>query len=81
MFDDQLEALLIDVSKYVETDDWLVIKRALVTVCPPALRAKFSRRHPITKKQLTNDFERSVAARWSEITGRPVVFTNEHEEQ
>ena len=81
MFDAQLESLLMDVNKYVDTDDWLVLKRELVKICPPSIRGKFSRRHPITKKQMTNDFERSLATRWSEIIGRPVVFTNEHEEQ
>jgi hypothetical protein len=80
MLDDKIEEHLSTLAKYVDTDDWLVLKRALVNVCPPALRGKFSRRHPITKKQMTNDYERAIAARWTELTGRSVVFTNEHEE-
>lgn len=80
MVDQKVIDALNDLRAYVDTDDWLTLKRALVNVLPPAVRGKFSRRHPITKKQMTNDFEREVAARWSELTGRPVVFTNEHEE-
>jgi hypothetical protein len=81
MLDEKLETALASLREYVETDDWLVLKKALVLISPPSMRGKFSRRHPISKKQMTNDFEREIAARWSELTGRPVVFTNEHEEK
>lgn len=81
MIDEKLEEQLLLIHKYVDTDDWLTLKKVLVNACPPSVRGKFSRRHPITKKQMTNDFEREVAMRWSELIGRPVVFTNEHEEQ
>lgn len=56
-------------------DDWLVVKKELLKALPPEERTAFSTRDPVTKKQRTNDFERLVAARWSEMTGRPVVFT------
>ena len=56
-------------------DDWLVIKKELLKSLHPDDRTMFSTRDPVTKKQRTNDFERHVAERWSEMTGRPVVFT------
>lgn len=56
-------------------DDWLVIKKELLKALHPDDRTLFSTRDPVTKKQRTNDFERQVAERWSEMSGRPVVFT------
>ena len=56
-------------------DDWLTIKKELLRALPPGDRRLFSTRDPVTKKQRTNDFERGVAVRWSEMTGRPVVFS------
>lgn len=56
-------------------DNWLVIKKELLKALPPAERTRFSTRDPVTKQQRTNDFERAVAAQWSEMTGRPVVFS------
>lgn len=69
------EALGLVHSYAGHVDDWLVIKKELLKALPPAERTLFSTRDPVTKKQRTNDFERRVAARWSEMTGRPVVFT------
>lgn len=56
-------------------DDWIVIKKELLKALPAEDRTQFSTRDPVTKKQRTNDFERLVAERWSELSGRPVVFT------
>lgn len=56
-------------------DDWLIIKKELMKTLHPNERQLFSKRHPITKKQQTNDFERQVAESWSKMTGRPVVFS------
>lgn len=56
-------------------DSWLVIKKELLKTLSPGDRRQFSTRDPVTKQQRTNDFERALAAKWSEMTGRPVVFT------
>jgi hypothetical protein len=59
-------------------DDWLVVKKELLKILPSGERTQFSLRHPITKKQRTNDLEREIAKYWSELTGREVLFTKEH---
>ena len=62
-------------------DEWLTVKKLLVNALAPEFRSLFSKRDPITKKQVPNDFDRAVAKRWSKLTGRSVIFTPEHEEQ
>lgn len=61
--------------------DWLQLKKELVKTVPPSRRSLFSRRHPVTKQQQTNEFELSVMSRWEELTGNSVVFTKQDEEQ
>ena len=56
-------------------DDWIVIKKELLKALSSNDRTLFSTRDPITKKQVTNDFERAVMERWSEMTGRSVVLS------
>ena len=73
--DPKIEAAVAFVHGYAgDIDDWLVIKKELLRSLSPDTRTLFSTRDPVTKKQRTNDFERQVAERWSEMTGRPVVF-------
>lgn len=55
-------------------DDWLTIKKELLKMLPSDSRRVFSTRDPLTKRQRTNDYERTLANRWSELTGRPVLF-------
>jgi hypothetical protein len=69
------EALAFVHSYAGHVDDWLVIKKELLKALHPDDRALFSTRDPVTKRQRTNDFERLVAARWSEMSGRPVLFS------
>lgn len=57
------------------TDEWITIKKELLKMLPSEERQLFSTRDPITKKQATNAFEREVAAHWSKLTGREVVFS------
>lgn len=76
-----LEALNHVYSYADGVDDWITIKKELLKILIAKDRTLFSTRHPITKKQQTNDFERSVAKRWSVLTGRSVIFnTNEQQE-
>ena len=41
-------------------EDWMELKRYLLTCINPELRAKFSTRDPKTKRQRLNDFEETV---------------------
>lgn len=70
-----LEALAFVHSYAGHVDDWITIKKELLRALTPETRTLFSTRDPITKKQRTNDFERHVAEHWSEMTGRPVIFS------
>ena len=55
-------------------DDWITIKKELLKTLPVEERSCFSIRDPITKRQVINDFEKTLAARWAEMTGRQVLF-------
>jgi len=72
-----LEALKV-VHRYAEhIDVWVVIKKELLKNLHPSDRKLFSTRDPITKRQNMNDFERDVIKIWEEMTGRPVIFSND----
>jgi hypothetical protein len=62
-------------------DDWIVIKKELMKCLSPSEKILLSTRHPITKKQRTNDLERLLAKFWSSKTKRPVVMPDEHIEE
>ena len=51
-------------------DKWLDVKKAIMKQLSADLKDFFSRRHPLTKKQVPNDFDRLVARRWTELTGK-----------
>lgn len=75
-------AVILDVLREVfeyasQTDDWIVIKKEVLRALPARLRKHFSLRHPITKKQQTNDFERELAEEWSRMSGREVLFRDD----
>ena len=55
-------------------DEWIVVKKEVLKNIHPSLRALFSIRDPKTKKQVPNAFDLEVAARWSQLTGRKVIF-------
>ena len=74
------EALEAVFSYASHVDDWLEIKKELVNMIAPQHRSRFSKRHEETRQQLTNDFERRLAAQWSARTGRDVIFSKEHDE-
>ena len=77
MFDDRVEDAVQAVFKYAgDVDSWIVIKKELLKHLSHDDRTAFSTRHPITKKQQTNDFERAIAERWSELSGRKVLFSH-----
>lgn len=75
--DETVEALVFIKTYAGHVDDWLVIKRELLKVLKPAQRSGFSTRDPITKAQVINEHDRAVASIWSELTGRPVIFTTD----
>jgi hypothetical protein len=56
------------------TSEWLVIKRHLINAFDSKDRSLFSTRHPKTKKQIVNDFDKLVMEYWYLITGVRVVL-------
>jgi hypothetical protein len=60
---------------------WIVLKKEILRTLPPYFRTLFSTRDPMTKKQRINEFERKLAATWSELAGCDVVFTVDDEAQ
>ncbi len=68
------EALAFVYGYASHVDDWVTIKKELLKALNSELRMLFSTRDPVTKKQRTNDFERSLIARWTEMSGRDVIL-------
>lgn len=76
--DPRIEEALAFVHGYAgHVDEWRTVKKELLRTLPSPLRVLFTTRDPTTKRQRLNDFEQDLARRWSEMTGRPVVFTAE----
>lgn len=72
-----IDALLLVHSYAGHVDEWITIKKELLKALPTEMQAAFSTRDPITKKQRPNRFERMLAEKWSELTGREVILTDE----
>ena len=67
---ERVQQQIREVASYVgDCDDWVTVKKEIMRGIPSALRSKFSRRHPITKEQQPNDFDRQVINYYREITG------------
>jgi hypothetical protein len=63
--------IITDVYSYAkEETDWVRIKNEILCYASEDERCLFSRRHPVTKKQRTNDFERKLMKLWTILGGR-----------
>ena len=68
-------AALEEVMTYVgDTTDWLVVKKQVLKMLPPAARTNFSTRHPKTKKQVPNAMEHAIVEWWHTKTGVRLVI-------
>lgn len=75
MIDESVEAALNFVKSYgANIREWKVLKQELLRNLSPHKRKLFSRRDPLTKVQNFNDFEKSVAERWKQITGDELII-------
>ncbi len=73
---DKLKQRIEYVADYIgtETNDWLLIKPHLIRAFSSDTRKLFSLRHPCTKKQIPNNFDRMVMEFWKELTGiEPII--------
>jgi len=67
---DKIKAAFRTVSSYVGiTDNWIVVKREVLKNIHPDLRAKFSRRDPLTKLANLNDMEQGLIEWYEEAFG------------
>jgi hypothetical protein len=66
----QIEESLRYVFAYApDISEWMVLKKELLKCLPAPSRKAFSTRHPVTKEQSLNDFERNVIEYWKGLTG------------
>ena len=71
MIHEDVVKMMIEVMEYAsDVEDWITIKKELVKHVRWQLRTLFSRRHPLTKKQQTNEFEYEVMKKWVELGGK-----------
>jgi hypothetical protein len=75
--DEIIDALLDAHTCAPQVDSWIVLKRMLLNSVPSNIRRLFSTRHALTKRTWTNEMELELARRWSELTGRPVLFKDD----
>jgi len=67
---DRIAQQIREVSCYVgNCDDWVTIKKEIMRGIPSGLRKLFSRRHPITKEQVPNDFDIAVKEEYEKVSG------------
>ena len=52
-----------------DSNDWMNFKKVMLRTIPPKMRKKFSTRHPITKKQTLNEFEKKIIDAYYRKTG------------
>lgn len=57
-----------------EIDEWMDLKKILLTSLPSPARKNFSTRDPKTKSQRTNDFERWLMDNYCKRTGRKLAL-------
>ncbi|NBQ47294.1 MAG: hypothetical protein EBU33_02420 [Sphingobacteriia bacterium] len=68
--DPKMEEALRYVLAYAsDISEWMVLKKELLKYLPASARKVFSTRHPVTKEQSLNDFERKVIEYWKGLTG------------
>jgi hypothetical protein len=66
--------LIGELFEYYKDDDWIRIKKFLITYLNPTIRKNFSTRHHKTKKHTLNDFEKSLFKKIEIIYKRKVVL-------
>ena len=62
-----------------ENDDWMNFKKIMLQTIPPKMRKKFSTRHPKTKKQSLNEFEKRMIDIYFSKTGVKLMLGEKNE--
>ena len=67
---DRIVEEIAEIAKYADScDDWVTIKKEIMKSIPSSLRRNFSTRHPITKEQVPNEFDKAVIEHYRKVTG------------
>ena len=75
MTNKDLSEKIIEIYSYVgDCDDWVFIKKQMMLSISPKKRSLFSKRHPITKEQQTNQFELDIIKEYKKITGIDLII-------
>ena len=73
--DPKIEEAIKFVHAYApEISEWKVLKKELLKAIAPNYRKLFSTRYPKTKKPNFNDFEKSISAKWEQISGIKLII-------
>lgn len=74
VIDPKIEESLQFVKSYApHITEWRVLKKELLKNIPSESRKLFSTRDPVTKAANFNEFEQSVADRWTKLTGVAII--------
>lgn len=72
----RIEGTLRGMHEYAHSiKDWVSLKKELMLMLKSADRRVFTTRDPVTKKQHMNEYERHLAALWTEITGKKLILS------
>lgn len=66
--------LIGELFEYYKEDNWLKIKKFLITYLNPNIRKNFSTRHPKTKKHTLNEFEKKLIKKCQNIYKRNITL-------
>ena len=62
-----------------DNHDWMDFKKVMLRSLPPKMRKNFSTRHPKTKKQTLNNFERQMIDIYFGKTGIKLKLESNHD--
>ena len=66
--------LIAELFEYYKDDNWIRIKKFLITYLNPTIRKNFSTRHRKTKKHTLNDFEKRLIKNIELIHNRKIIL-------
>ena len=66
--------LIEELFEFYKEDNWIRIKKFLITYLHPTVRKNFSTTHSKTKKHTLNDFEKSLIVKCQNIYNRKIIL-------
>ena len=72
--EDKVLELIGELFEYYKEDDWIRIKKFLITYLNPSIRKNFSTRNAKTKKHTLNEFEKNLIKKCQNIYKRKIIL-------